>query len=107
MKNSIFFTNNSEDTLAKLKENGFHICSCCTFENAKWLHFYYRTLTTKEPVKEFHGVGFGCENECIGMSTEKCIRCAVTEGIDNSNTMIFNDLDDMISFINGHYCNKN
>lgn len=96
---SIFLTNNSEESLKKLEELGFEICTCCRFENVKWLHFYRRECWDGDKKIEFHGVGNGCENECEGMCSEKCVACTIKESVKSRNTMIFSQVEPMVEFI--------
>lgn len=100
MKYNIYYANNSKEIQNELANRGFYICPCCNFKNANWLHFYYRENNKQH---EFHGIGNGCENECPGMNFDKCITCSLKESIEYSNTMIFNDIDDMCNFIKEYY----
>lgn len=97
---SIFLSNNFEESLKKLEGLGFDICTCCRFKDAKWLHFYCRELTNGDRKLEFHGVGNGCENECDGMCSEKCVTCTIKESVKSRNTMIFSQVEPMVEFIN-------
>lgn len=104
MEYSIYYTDNSQEILDKLKELGFHICICCRFKDVKWLHFYYRTLNVKEPIKEFHGVGNRCENDCSDANSDKCIMCSIKDSITyNKHIGIFSNMENLINFINSKY----
>lgn len=96
----MFLTNNSQETLEKLKNLGYYICPCCTFKNVRWIHLFLR-----DDKIEFHGTGGGCENECEGMCTKKCIECALKESLafKNRETRVYNELDDLINFIQNNY----
>lgn len=104
MKHSIYLTNSNQETLNKLESLGFYICPCCKFFNVKWIHFYYRTINYKDnPIKEFHGTGI-CEEDCEDKSLDKCIMCSIKENIRYKKDIhIFNDVDEMIEFINKNY----
>lgn len=101
---TIYLTDASEEAKKRLEECGFKVCCCCSSKNAKWLHFYYRTRCVAEPVKEVHGVGNGCDNECKDMSCEKCLKCHLDRCInDNDDVHIFKDVDRFIEYINEQY----
>lgn len=97
MKHSIYFANNNEDIRSELESRGFFLCACCEFNNSKWLSYFYREENGK---REFHGLGYACEHDCDGACAKKCIECAIIESIHDRNIHIFNDIDDMIKFLN-------
>lgn len=51
LKHPCFIRHNSKELRDKLKELGYKICPCCTFEGAEW-------LTTYPLTNSVHGVGF-------------------------------------------------
>ena len=97
MKHHVYFANNSDEILSELESKGFDICACCKFKNSKWLSYFYRESTKK---REMHGLGYSCEHDCEDACPEKCIKCALVDGFNKSNIHIFNDIDDMIDFLN-------
>ena len=104
MKHSIYFTDNSQETLDKLESLGFYICPCYKFYNTKWIHFYYRTI---DSIKGFHGTGYQCEVQCKGTDepdSNKCVVCAIRENIAyKRNIHIFSDINELVQFINENY----
>lgn len=94
----IYFTNNNPETLKQLESLGIKICPCCKFYNTKWLRF--NIIPIKETIINVHGIGYGCENECEGMSPEKCIICSVKDELQyNNNILIFSDINDLINYL--------
>lgn len=100
MKYSIYLTDNSREILDTLKDKGYYICPCCRFENVKWIHLYIRKNQDGTTTKEFHGTGGGCEMECEGMSSEKCIACSVLECSEKRNILILHDIESFENFLN-------
>ena len=105
MKHAIYLTKNNQETLEKLKSLGFYICPCCTFKDVKWLNFYTRPVNNEDKLKkEFHGIGYSCENKCEDANPYKCITCVLEESIKyNKEIHIYNDVDECVKSINEHY----
>lgn len=98
MKNVIYFTNNNSETLEQLESLGIKICPCCKFHNTKWIRLHINPI--KEKIINVHGVGYGCESECEGMCSEKCIICSVKDVLYfNNNVLIFSDINDLINYL--------
>ena len=96
-KQSIYLTNNSQESLDELKALGYQICVCCKFVDAKWLHYFYRE---EDNAKEFHGVGYGCENNCQDQYSDKCIRCSIHQSLSsNQEVHIFHTVESLDKYI--------
>lgn len=96
----IYLSNNSSESIARLKESGYDICPCCTQVNAIWLHY-------DEKTKTFHGLGQGCELECKKKSSIVCLTCQLMEDFKEHNHIIFNNVDDLLDYLKPKKKKKN
>lgn len=68
---------NSKAIRNRLEEAGLELCSCCTFDQAVWLHL--SSNLCKEVMCKIHGIGYSSEE---GDKVEKILRMFEIEETD-------------------------
>ena len=76
-----FIRKNTPELQDKLKQLGYHICSCCKFKDNIWLHNF---ISDKDDRYEIHGLGVWDVED----SQEEALNLYVTENANSPNPAI-------------------